>query len=202
MLFRSSGQGDPADSASWNNNIAFDVWEHSGISPTAPSSLSPRFFYGYPTCPQMGFIDEFNLPLCDMDQDGLAEYVFVNYSTDHDIWTNDAYVWVLEVQPQTGIQDELINSPNGFVLKQNYPNPFNPSTSIQYAINSTQFVTLKVYDALGNEIATLVNEEKGAGVYQVDFTPTSGIKQSSSSVYFYRLQAGSYSETKKMILLK
>jgi len=196
-----SGLGNPADSASWNNNIAFDIFEYSGISPTAPSSLSPRLFYGSPTCPQ-GPIDEFNLPLCDMDQDGLAEYVFVNYSTDHDIWTNDAYVWVLEVQPQTGIKDELINSPNGFVLKQNYPNPFNPSTSIQYAINSTQFVTLKVYDALGNEVATLVNEEKGAGVYQVNFNPVAGIKNQASSVYFYRLQAGSFSETKKMILIK
>ena len=196
-----SGQGNPTDPASWNNNIAFDVWEYSGISPTAPTSLHPRFFYGSPTCPQ-GPIDEFNLPLCDMDQDGLAEYVFVNYSSSFEVWPNDAYVWVLEVQPQTGIKEDLTNSPSGFVLKQNYPNPFNPSTNIQYALNSTQFVTLKVYDALGNEVATLVNEEKGAGVYQVDFKPTSGIKQPSSSVYFYRLQAGNFSETKKMILIE
>jgi len=196
-----SGQGLPSDSSSWNNNIAFDVWDYSGISPTAPSSLNPRFFYGYPTCPQ-GPIDEFNLPLCDMDQDGLAEYVFVNYASSFSVWPNDAYVWVLEVQPETGIEDELINSPNGFVLKQNYPNPFNPSTSIQYALNSTQFVTLKVYDALGNVVATLVNEEKGAGAYQVEFNPASGIKHQASSVYFYRLQAGNYSETKKMILMK
>jgi hypothetical protein len=196
-----SGQGDPADSASWNNYVAFDVWEYSGISPTAATSLSPRFFYGYPTCPQ-GPIDEFNLPACDMDQDGLAEYVFVNYSTDHSIWADDAYVWVLEVQPQTGIEEELINSPNGFVLKQNYPNPFNPSTSIQYALKNSQFVTLKVYDALGTEVATLVNEEKGSGVYQVEFNPASSISKPASSIYFYRLQAGNYSETKKMILMK
>lgn len=199
--FEYSGQGLPSDSTSWNNYVAFDVWEYSGISPTAASSLSPRFFYGYPTCPQ-GSIDEFNLPLCDMDQDGLAEYVFVNYSTDFDVWVGDAYVWVLEIQPQTDITDELINSPNGFVLKQNYPNPFNPFTNIQYALSSTQFVTLKVYDALGNEVATLVNEEKGAGVYQVRFNPASSIKHPASSIYFYRLQAGSFSETKKMILLK
>jgi len=199
--FEYSGQGDPADSASWDNYVAFDIFEYSGISPTAPTSLSPRLFYGYPTCPQ-GPIDEFNLPLCDMDQDGLAEYVFVNYSTDFDVWSGDAYVWVLEVSPETGIEDELTNSPNGFVLKQNYPNPFNPSTSIQYALNSSQFVTLKVYDALGNEVATLVNEEKGAGVYQVEFNPTVSIKNSASNVYFYRLRAGSFSETKKMILMK
>jgi hypothetical protein len=96
----------------------------------------------------------------------------------------------------------LINSPNGFVLKQNYPNPFNPSTSIQYAINGQQFVTLKVYDALGTEVATLVNEEKAAGVYQIEFNPASSIQHRVSSIYFYRLQAGNYSETKKMILMK
>jgi hypothetical protein len=196
-----SGQGDPADSANWNLNVAFDIWEYSGISPTAPTSLHPRLFYGSPTCPQ-GPIDEFNLPLCDMDQDGLAEYVFVNYSSSFEVWQNDAYVWVLEVQPETGIEDELINSPNGFVLKQNYPNPFNPSTSIQYAINGQQFVTLKVYDALGTEVATLVNEEKEAGVYEVDFNPVSSNQHLVSSIYFYRLQAGNYSETKKMILMK
>ncbi|OGU35938.1 MAG: hypothetical protein A2315_12700 [Ignavibacteria bacterium RIFOXYB2_FULL_35_12] len=199
--FEYSGQGLPSDSTSWNNYVAFDVWDYSGIPPDAPTSLHPRFFYGSPTCPQ-GPIDEFNLPLCDMDQDGLAEYVFVNYSSSFEVWQNDAYVWVLEAQPQTGIEDELINSPNGFVLKQNYPNPFNPSTSIQYALNSAQFVTLKVYDALGTEIATLVNEEKAAGVYQVEFNPASGVQHPVSSVYFYRLQAGSFSETKKMILMK
>ena len=134
-----------------------------------------------------------------MDKDGLDEYVFVNYASSFDVWSGDAYVWVLEIQSQTGIKDELTNSPNGFVLKQNYPNPFNPSTSIQYALNSTQFVTLKVYDALGNEVATLVNEEKEEGVYQVEFSANSG---SASSIYFYRLQAGNFSETKKMVLMK
>ena len=88
------------------------------------------------------------------------------------------------------------------MLKQNYPNPFNPSTSIQYALNSAQFVTLKVYDALGNQVATLVNEQKNAGVYQVNFNPAAGIKNQASSVYFYRLQVGSFSETKKMVLLR
>ncbi len=183
--FEYSGQGLPSDSASWNNYIAFDAFNYSGLSPSDFTSGYPRFFYGYPAK--------------DMDKDNADEYVFVNYSTKFDVWSGDAYVWVLEVQPQTGIEDELINSPNGFILRQNYPNPFNPSTSIQYAINSTQFVTLKVYDALGNEVATLVNEEKEEGVYQVEFSVKDG---SASSVYFYRLQAGSFSETKKMILMK
>ncbi|MDD1444347.1 T9SS type A sorting domain-containing protein, partial [Dolichospermum sp. ST_sed3] len=89
-----------------------------------------------------------------------------------------------------------------FILFQNYPNPFNPSTSIQYAISSTQFVTLKVYDLLGREVATLVNEEKQAGSYEIDFQSTVGSYQLANGVYFYQLQAGDFIETKKMILLK
>jgi carboxypeptidase T len=90
--------------------------------------------------------------------------------------------------------------PIKFSLEQNYPNPFNPSTSIQYAISSRQFVTLKVFDLLGNEVATLVNEVKTAGAYNEQFTMNN--VQLSAGVYFYRLQAGSFVETKKMILLK
>jgi len=87
---------------------------------------------------------------------------------------------------------------NKFSLSQNYPNPFNPTTSLQYAIGSQQFVTLKVYDLLGREIATLVNEEKPAGDYEVEFNAAN----LPSGIYFYQLKAGQFSETKKMILLK
>ncbi|MBE0571455.1 MAG: T9SS type A sorting domain-containing protein [Ignavibacteriaceae bacterium] len=88
--------------------------------------------------------------------------------------------------------------PETFSLSQNYPNPFNPSTSLQYAIGSRQFVTLKVYDLLGREVATLVNEEKHPGTYEVEFNAT-GLP---SGVYFYQLIAGNYIETKKMVLIK
>lgn len=103
--------------------------------------------------------------------------------------------------------DDTQNVVNKYYLSQNYPNPFNPSTSIQYAISSTQFVTLKVYDLLGREVATLVNEEKPAGVYNAQFTMNNlpagrqGV-QLSSGIYFYKLQAGDFVETKKMLLLK
>jgi hypothetical protein len=102
----------------------------------------------------------------------------------------------------TFIEDEENNfaQPKEFLLQQNYPNPFNPSTSIQYTISSTQFVTLKVYDLLGREVATLVNEEKTAGSYNAQFTINN--VQLSSGIYFYKLQAGDFVETKKMILLK
>jgi hypothetical protein len=88
--------------------------------------------------------------------------------------------------------------PGEYSLDQNYPNPFNPSTLIQYAISSRQFVTLKVYDILGNVLATLVNEELPAGNYNVEFDA----KGLSSGIYFYRLQAAGFVEIKKMTLLK
>lgn len=88
--------------------------------------------------------------------------------------------------------------PSHFRLDQNYPNPFNPSTSIQYAIGSRQFVQLKVYDVLGKEAATLVDEYKVAGGYEVNFDAS----MLSSGIYFYKLKAGNFIETKKMIVIK
>ena len=89
-------------------------------------------------------------------------------------------------------------SPASFVLNQNYPNPFNPNTSIQYVINSRQFVTLNVYDLLGKEVATLVSEEKPAGIYEVKFDGS----HLTSGTYFYQLKTDNYIETKKMQLVK
>lgn len=97
----------------------------------------------------------------------------------------------------TGVQDTRI-IPLQFKLSQNYPNPFNPTTSLQFAIGSRQFVSLKVYDVLGKEIVTLVNEEKEAGEYAVEFDGAN----LTSGIYYYRLEAGIFSETRKMVLLK
>jgi hypothetical protein len=88
--------------------------------------------------------------------------------------------------------------PNNFELKQNYPNPFNPSTTIGYQLPASGQVTLKVYNILGDEVASLVNEEKPEGSYEVKFDAS----QLSSGIYFYKLQTGSFIETKKMILLR
>ncbi len=89
--------------------------------------------------------------------------------------------------------------PTEFSLQQNYPNPFNPSTTIEYVIPNgvRNLVTLKVYDLLGNEVTTLVNEEKSAGTYQVVFDASA----LTSGIYFYKLQASSFSQSRKMILL-
>ncbi len=88
--------------------------------------------------------------------------------------------------------------PLSILLEQNYPNPFNPTTTIQYAIPTEGIVTLKVYNILGQEIRTLVNEEKPAGTYEVEFDGT-GL---ASGIYFYKLQAGNFIETKKTLLIK
>jgi Secretion system C-terminal sorting domain len=88
--------------------------------------------------------------------------------------------------------------PNQFDLFQNYPNPFNPSTIINYEIPKYSFVTLKVFDILGREIAILVNEAKPAGKYSITFDATN----LSSGIYFYRITAGNFSSVKKMLLIK
>ncbi len=91
-----------------------------------------------------------------------------------------------------------VKLPNVFELEQNYPNPFNPNTTIRYQIRQDGFVTLKIYDILGIEVAVLVNEETPQGIYNVQFT-TNNL---SSGVYFYQLKAGEFIQTKKMIYLK
>ncbi len=99
----------------------------------------------------------------------------------------------------TGVDEKLVGlKPESFELYSNYPNPFNPSTKIRYAIANTAFTTLKVYSILGQEIATLINEEKSPGVYEVNFD---GLNLTSGT-YIYKLQAGDFSMTRKMLLLK
>ena len=95
------------------------------------------------------------------------------------------------------VEDD-VSSPLNFQLNQNYPNPFNPSTVISWQLAVRSFVTLKIYDVLGNEVAVLVNEEKPAGNYKIDFKGNN----LASGIYFYTLRAGSFVQSRKMILLK
>jgi parallel beta-helix repeat protein len=105
-----------------------------------------------------------------------------------------------EYNSVTSVEDD--NSPEDFILYQNYPNPFNPNTVIGYRLPANSEVTLKVYNVLGNEIAILVDEYETAGSYEVEFH-TSNIKhQPSSGIYFYRLSAGGFNQTKSMLLIK
>ena len=90
------------------------------------------------------------------------------------------------------------SNPAIFKLYDNYPNPFNPSTTLRYSIPETSFTNLIIYNALGKEVATLVNETKSVGTYEVEFNAS----DLPSGTYYYAIQAGSFKETKKMILLK
>jgi len=100
------------------------------------------------------------------------------------------------------------SNPSEFKLYENYPNPFNPSTIIRYSIPEASFTSIKIYDALGKEVSSLVNESKSAGTYEVEFNASnlsSGISSRggyASGVYYYTLKAGSFTQTKKMILTK
>ena len=114
----------------------------------------------------------------------------------HDRW-NFGLKFPVRVLSATDVNDDF-RLPEEFVLYQNYPNPFNPTTSIEYVVGSIEYVSLKVYDVLGNEIATLVNEEKPVGNYQLEFDGAN----LPSGIYYYRLETGGPSETKKMMLLK
>ncbi len=91
-----------------------------------------------------------------------------------------------------------LNSPGGYSLEQNFPNPFNPTTQIRFEVPVSGFVSLKIFDVLGREVATLVNERKSPGTYEVQFDGS----KLPSGIYFYRLEAGSFVETKKLVLLK
>jgi hypothetical protein len=155
-------------------------WEKIGFVPGFGTATEPKSY---------SFIDKevsagtYNYKLKQIDFDGLFEYSFI-----------------IEVD---------VKAPNIFSLEQNYPNPFNPATKIKFTIpfvethrDASLRVTLKIYDVLGNEVTTLVNEELPAGEYEVEFSPESSIKNPASGVYFYKLIAGSFSETRKMILAK
>jgi hypothetical protein len=122
--------------------------------------------------------------------------------TDSSIFFNVAHFpdtgWVVinVLPPILNVDDG--NNPFHFELSQNYPNPFNPITRIRYQIPEPAFVTIKVYDVLGNEMETVIKEEMTAGKYEIEFDGS----KLSSGIYYYRITADDFIQTKKMILLK
>jgi hypothetical protein len=120
-------------------------------------------------------------------------------------YTHNFYLSNFGEFPVSVDEDPISQLPIDFRLEQNYPNPFNPVTTIKYSIPNVTLsgvegsqVKLKIYDVLGNEVATLVNEFRNAGSYEIDFNASS----LSSGIYFYRLQTGSFVQTKKMVIIK
>ena len=125
----------------------------------------------------------------------LDEFRFYNEALDS---TEVARTWNQTLPIITNVKPGLNNTPEEYTLSQNYPNPFNPITKIKYTLPTSGLATLKVYDILGREVATLVDEVTNSGIYFVDFDG-SGF---SSGVYFYRIEAGDFIDVKKMILIK
>lgn len=148
-------------------------------------------------------IDSDTLKIFSLKNESLINKLYLtNISKYGSILIDSPYVYIHKTEKVTGVEDDVI-LPDKFELNQNYPNPFNPLTTIRFSIPKSQFIILKVFDILGKEIATLVNEEKQPGTYKVEFnTETLGRSFLPSGVYFYTLQTDLFSVTKKMILLK
>ena len=158
------------------NNYGFEVerkssynWQKIGFVQGNGNCNSPKQYSFVDNNPYGG--TSFQYRLKQIDSDGKFEY---------------SEIVVVKILPEK------------YELYQNYPNPFNPSTTIKYSVPQGSNVLIKVFDILGNEIETLVNEEKLVGIYEASWNATS----LPSGVYFYKLQAGSFIDTGKMILLK
>jgi hypothetical protein len=173
------GTGNPADSSSWQHQILFDMFNKSGLT-----TISPRLFYGSPAK--------------DMDKDGKDEYAFVNYSPDYGDWPDDSPLWLIEIDVAAEVKTGATGFPNEFQLHQNYPNPFNPTTSISYRLPVARSVRLAVYYMLGREVALLVDARKEAGNHTANFNAS----RLTSGVYFYRLTADGFQDTKQMVLVR
>jgi hypothetical protein len=161
-----------------NRQFAVGKWETIGFVPGFGTTTEPKSY---------SFVDEditsgiYKYRLKQIDFDGTFEF------------SNE-------------IEVEVDFTPKEFVLYQNYPNPFNPTTVISYHLPVASNVTLKVYDILGNDVATLVNEEKQPGVYEVEFNSqvshSGEVRNLTSGIYFYQLKTDSFTQAKKMIVVK
>ena len=130
--------------------------------------------------------------------DSAIYYVSVGYGKNKNVLVANMVLADQKYNQLVSVKSDLNGIPSGYMLGQNYPNPFNPSTKIEYQVPKSGNVTLKVYNAIGKEVATLVNAERAAGKYVVDFSGQ-GL---TSGIYFYTIQSGTFHQTSKMILLK
>jgi len=115
-----------------------------------------------------------------------------------DMQATSIKTFVILLNQPTGISNKSVSLPVTYSLSQNYPNPFNPTTTIGYSVPKSGLVTIKIYDVLGRKVETLINEQKIPGNYKIAFNAG----KLSSGIYFYRMQSGNFSQTKKLLLLK
>ena len=166
--------------------IAITGLSYWGIMKTFQSNWAQRMFD--PSIQSIG--EAIDLPM--LPTTGIYWYM----KTVTNLWADPSLK--LKYDITVDVEKFQADVPADFTLHQNYPNPFNPGTKIKFVIPNSSFVNLKVYNVLGKETATLVNEERPAGNYEVEFEASS----LPSGVYFYQLRAGSFIQTKKMILLR
>jgi hypothetical protein len=191
------------------SSIPFTPEQSLAVAHKLYNTFRPQLWTNY------GFRDAFNLKVnwwgpdvIGIDQ-GPIIVMIENYRTQS-VWNRfmkSPYVQLglqrAGFEPVTNVNEPSV-SISKFKLFQNYPNPFNPSTTIQFDLPKAAHVTLKVYNVLGQEVATLVNEKREAGRYNLEFRPAgSGSEfKLASGIYFYQLRAGTFVQTKKLLLMK
>ena len=192
------GEGFPEYGYSWSSSPTGNNFNVTIFLEQSVSSGNPEFF----TMPVEFLISAAGWDtLVRVFNDSLSQQFEFNVSTKPDNLLIDPHGWILK----TAISNANV-PPGQYSLGQNYPNPFNPKTSITFRLPQRSMTTLRVYDVLGREVATILDEQKAAGLYSVDWQPSN----ISSGVYFYRLsarpmthtQVGSFFQTKKMVLMK
>lgn len=130
-------------------------------------------------------------------QDQASKSFLILVSVSDGTFTESA-ISDITTSPLVGIEDEKSGVPTSFILEQNYPNPFNPATTIRFGLPAESNVRIKIYNSIGNEVATPVNQNMSAGYHSVQFSGSN----LSSGLYFYKIETDKYSETKKMLLMK
>jgi hypothetical protein len=204
-LYRMYMSGGPAEAGGYNVAGRFGTMElvdtFSFRNPLALNELTQAFSLPFPTTLdtiywEFGYLASDSSNIDTIYSCGLS-LVWDSIPDFYDRW-NFGQKFPLTILSSTPIESDFNSSPKAYNLEQNYPNPFNPATSLKFTIADFGIITLRVYDILGNTVVTLVNEQKPAGTYEVEFSAV-GL---ASGIYYYSLKAGSFIDTKKMVLLK
>ncbi len=180
--------GDPIAKTGWIDGVQLPPHDRYFGMSTGPFNLTPN--------------ETQELVIAEIAAIGKDRFDAIKELKDYTRFITNIYRDSLYRYPEvlTGIDDKINSIPTKFSLDQNYPNPFNPSTVISWQLAVGSYVSLKIFDLLGQEVATLVDEYQQAGVYNSQFSIIN--YKLSSGVYFYTLKAGNYVETKKMVLMK
>jgi aminopeptidase N len=196
------GENYPKYNLDWSSQLANGNTYNLNLHLKQSTNTNPSFF----TMPiQIKYITPIEAKTISLLNDAQDQVWNISVNGKPTSVTLDPDNWILKNNTTTAI-DNKVEIPTVFTLSQNYPNPFNPGTIINYQLPVSEFVSLKIYDILGKEVATLVNEFQNAGNYNSQFSilnsNSATADKFSSGIYFYTLKAGNFKETKKMILLK